>query len=190
MVLMTQIARAFGALLVFTALLGFGYTGVVTLVGTLVWPDQADGSLEERDGEIVGSRLLAQPFTDPGYLWPRPSASGYNADPELDRAARALSYPSNLGPTNPDLIATIEELVEVYGAGVPVDQVTGSGSALDPHLSLAAAQWQAPRIAEARRIDEAAGPQVIDYDVGSAPGLLYVNVLEVNLALDRLTTAG
>ena len=81
MVLVTQIARAFGALAVFTALLGFGYTGAVTLVGTLVWPDQAEGSLAEQDGEIVGSRLLAQPFTDPGYLWPRPSASGQTPTP-------------------------------------------------------------------------------------------------------------
>ncbi len=187
---MIQIARAFGALLLFTALLGFGYTGAVTLVGTLVWPDQAEGSLAERDGEIVGSRLLAQPFTDPGYLWPRPSASGYNADPGLDVADRALSYPSNLGPTNPDLIASIEELVEVHGDGVPVDQVTGSGSALDPHLSLAAARWQVPRIAEARRVDESTVHEVIDDNVLSWPGRLYVNVLEVNLALDSLTTAG
>lgn len=190
MVLVTEIARALGALLVAMVLLGFGYTGVVTVAGTLLWPGQTAGSLTERDGEVVGSRLLAQPFSDPGYLWPRPSASGYNADPELDRAARALSFPSNLGPTNADLIAAIEEQVVVYGVGVPVDLVTGSGSALDPHLSLAAAQWQVARIVEARGIDETAVLAIIDQHVESWPGRQYVNVLEVNIALDRLAATG
>ena len=187
---MTEVARAFAALLVSIVLLGFGYTGVVTLAGTLLWPDEVEGSLVERDGSVVGSRLLAQPFSDPGYLWPRPSASGYNADPGLDRAARALSYPSNLGPTNPDLITAIEEGVAVYGDGVPADLVTGSGSALDPHVSLASAQWQAPRIAEARDIDEAVVLALIEDHVQSWPGRQYVNVLEVNIALDRLASAG
>ncbi len=127
-------------------------------MGTLVWPDQAEGSLVERDGEVVGSRLLAQPFTDPGYLWPRPSASGYNADPELDVSRPGPLLPVQPGSDQPRPASPpIEELVEVYGDGVPVDLVTGSGSALDPHLSLAAARWQVPRIAEARRVDEADG---------------------------------
>lgn len=190
MVVVTEIARALGALLVATVLLGFGYTGVVTVAGTLLWPDQVAGSLAERHGEVVGSRLLAQPFADPGYLWPRPSASGYNANPELDEAARALSFPSNLGPTNPDLIAAIEEQVVLYGEGVPVDLVTGSGSALDPHLSLAAAQWQAARIAAARGVDEEAVLAVIDQHVEAWPGRRYVNVLQVNMALDSLDATG
>jgi potassium-transporting ATPase KdpC subunit len=184
---MKQIARSLGALVLFVALLGFGYTLLTTAIAQLLWPEQAQGSLVEVDGEIVGSRLLAQPFEDPAYFWPRPSASGYNADPELDPTVRSLSYPSNLGPSNPDLIAAIEEGVALYGEGVPVDLVTGSGSALDPHISLAGAHWQAARVAEDRNLEVDEVLRLIDDHVQSWLGRRYVNVLELNLALDQLT---
>jgi K+-transporting ATPase ATPase C chain len=185
---MKQIGRSFLAIAAFIVVLGFGYTLLVTGIANLFWPEQAQGSLIERNGVVVGSRLLAQPFSGEEYFWPRPSASGYNANPELDPAARSLSYPSNLGPTNPDLEAAIRDLVTVYGEGVPVDLVTGSGSALDPHISVAAAQWQAPRVAAARSLDLAQVDDLIDQHIESWIGRRYVNVLELNLALDEMTS--
>ena len=184
---MTQVIRSFAAMAVFILLLGFGYTLAVTGVANLIWPNQASGSLIERDGAIIGSELLAQPFEDVGYFWPRPSASGYNSDSELDVNARSLSYPSNLGPTNPDLTAAIADGVAVHGEGVPVDLVTGSGSALDPHISVAAAHWQVGRIAQARGLDEGEVMALIDQHVESWIGRRYVNVLMLNLALDQIS---
>jgi K+-transporting ATPase ATPase C chain len=183
---MRQIARSLIAMVVFTILLGFGYTFAVTGIAGLVWTDQAGGSLVERDGQTVGSKLLAQPFSGDGNFWPRPSFSGYNADPALDRTARALSYPSNLGPLNPDLRAAIAERVAIYGEGVPVDLVTGSGSSLDPHISVAAARWQAARVGEARNVPEADLYALIDRQTESWLGRRYVNVLLLNLALDEM----
>lgn len=181
---MKEIVRSLVAMVVFILLLGFGYTLVVTGFGRL-WSEQADGSLVERDGVLIGSSLLAQPFAGDDYFWPRTSASGYNANPELDPTARALSYPSNLGPTNPDLTAAIADGVALYGEGVPVDLVTGSGSALDPHISLAAARWQATRVAAGRGVEEGAVLDLIDQHVESWIGRRYVNVLQLNLALDE-----
>ena len=183
---MRQIVRSLVALIVFTVLLGFGYTLAVSGIAALAWPDQAGGSLVERDGEPVGSKLLAQPFSGDGNFWPRPSVSGYNADPALDPTARALSYPSNLGPLNPDLRAAIAERVAIYGEGVPVDLVTGSGSSLDPHISVAAARWQVARVAEARNISEADVHALIDRHIESWLGRRYVNVLMLNLALEEM----
>lgn len=183
---MRQIARSLGAMVVFMVLLGFGYTLLVTGIAGAVWPDQANGSLIERDGGIVGSKLLAQPFGGDGYFWPRPSASGYNANPDLDPTARTMSYPSNLGPLSPDLQAAIADGVATYGVGVPVDLVTGSGSGLDPHLSIAAARWQVPRVAAARGLSESELHALIEQHAEFWIGRRYVNVLLVNLALDQL----
>lgn len=183
---MRQIARSLIALIVFTVLLGFGYTLAVTGIAGLIWPDQAEGSLVERDGEPVGSKLLAQPFSEDGHFWPRPSSSGYNADPGLDPTARSLSYPSNLGPLNPELRTAIAEGVAFYGRGVPVDLVTGSGSSLDPHISVAAARWQAARVARVRNLTEADVLSLIDLHTESWLGRRYVNVLLLNLALDEM----
>jgi K+-transporting ATPase ATPase C chain len=183
---MRQIVRSLIAMVVFTILLGFGYTLAVTGIAGLAWPDQAGGSLVERDGEAVGSKLLAQPFFGDGNFWPRPSFSGYNADTGLDPTARALSYPSNLGPLNPDLRAAIAERVAIYGEGVPVDLVTGSGSSLDPHISVAAARWQVARVAEARNVPEEKLHVLIDSQTESWLGRRYVNVLLLNLALDEM----
>ena len=184
---MKQIIRSLIALAVFTILLGFGYTLAVTGIARLAWPDQARGSLVIRAGETVGSRLLAQPFSGNGYFWPRPSFSGYNADPGLDPTTRVLSYPSNLGPLNPDLEMTIAERVAVHGEGVPVDLVTGSGSSLDPHISVAGARWQVARVAAARNVAEADLHALIDAHTESWLGRRYVNVLLLNLALDEMT---
>jgi K+-transporting ATPase ATPase C chain len=183
---MRQVLRSLAAVLVFTVLLGFGYTLLVTGIAGVIWPHQAGGSLIERDGAIAGSELLAQPFAGDIYFWPRPSASDYNANPQLDPNSRALSFPSNLGPTNPDLVAGIAEGVAFYGDGVPVDLVTGSGSGLDPHISVAAARWQARRVAEARGLSEADVLALIDQHVESWVGRRYVNVLMLNLALDQI----
>lgn len=183
---MRQVVRSLIALIVFTILLGFGYTLAVSGIAAMAWPDQAAGSLVERDGETVGSKLLAQPFSENGNFWPRPSFSGYNADTALDPTARALSYPSNLGPLNPDLRAAIAERVAIYGEGVPVDLVTGSGSSLDPHISVEAARWQAARVAEARNISEADLHGLIDRHIEAWWGRRYVNVLMLNLALEEM----
>lgn len=183
---MRQVGRSLIALIVFTILLGFGYTLAVSGIAAIAWPDQAAGSLVERDGETVGSKLLAQPFSGDGNFWPRPSFSGYNADPALDPTARALSYPSNLGPLNPGLRAAIAERVAIYGEGVPVDLVTGSGSSLDPHISVAAAHWQVARVAEARDASEADLYALIDRLAESWLGRRYINVLMLNLTLDEM----
>lgn len=184
---MTQIARSLAALAAFVFLLGFVYTAAVTGIADALWPAEAQGSLVAVDGKVVGSELLAQPFTDPAYFWPRPSASGFNADPQLEPTDRALAYPSNLGPTNPDLITAIGERVARYGVGVPVDLVTGSGSGLDPHISVASARWQAERVAESRHLDVDAVLEVIETHTESWIDRRYVNVLRLNLALDEMT---
>jgi K+-transporting ATPase ATPase C chain len=183
---MKETLRSVVAILAFTVVLGFGYTYLVTAISGWIWPEHASGSLLERDARVVGSELLAQPFSGPEYFWPRPSASGYNADSELGPSARALSYPSNLGPLNPDLVAAIREGVETYGDGVPIDLVTGSGSGLDPHISRASALWQVERVAHARGLDEDTVRRLIDDHVEAWWGRRYVNVLVLNLALDDL----
>ena len=145
----------------------------------------------ERDGELVGSRLLGQSFSGDGYFHPRPSAAGDGYD-------GASSSASNLGPTNEDLLTAVSERVAAYrelnrlpgDAEVPVDAVTSSGSGLDPHISPENARLQAARIARARGIpaDEISA-LIKDHTHGRALGFLGepgVNVLELNLALDAL----
>ena len=138
-------------LLVMTVVTGFAYTLAVTGVGQLLFGDRAGGSLLERDGQPVGSELIGQSFTSPEFFHPRPSAAGDGYDP-------TISSGSNLGPQNPDLLASVEERIAAYrelnglepDESVPVDAVTASGSGLDPHISVANARLQAPRIAGAR----------------------------------------
>ena len=153
------------------------------------FPDKANGSLVLRDGTVIGSSLLAQPFSGPGYFHPRPSAAGegYNA---------VNSGGSNWGPTSRKLIDTVKERVEQYraenGLGpevpVPADAVTASGSGLDPHISVKNALWQAPRVAKARGMSEAEMQEKVRRCAqGRDLGLLgepRVNVLLLNLALD------
>lgn len=178
----------FVALSIVTGLL---YPGVVTGIARAVFPHEAAGSLIVRDGKVVGSELIGQPFSDPKYFWGRLSATApmpYNA---------AASVGSNLGPTNPALTdaakARIDALREADPGNdkpVPVDLVTASGSGLDPHISPAAAQYQAARVARLRGVPVAKVEALIaantrspGLDVFGEPG---VNVLKLNLALDAM----
>jgi len=176
-------------LVVFTLLTGIVYPIAVTGVATVVFPDAAEGSLVKRDGKVVGSRLIGQPFDDPKYFWSRPSATGpyaYNA---------GSSSGSNLGPLNQALADAVKGRVETLQATgttaqtpVPVDLVTTSGSGLDPHISPAAARYQAPRVAAARQLSLENVQQLVEqYTEPRQLGLLgepRVNVLLLNLALD------
>jgi K+-transporting ATPase ATPase C chain len=187
-----QLLPAFIAVVVFTLLTGVAYPLVVTGVAQVAFDDKADGSLIERDGVVVGSELLGQNFAADVYFWPRPSAAGAAG---YDGAS---SSGSNLGPTNEDLLATVEQRAADYrvanglaeDAAVPVDAVTASGSGLDPHISVANARLQAPRVAEARGIPlDVVLAEVDDHTEGSTLGFLgerAVNVLELNLGLDDL----
>ncbi len=179
---------ALAALALLTVLTGLAYPLAVTALARLVFPDAAAGSLVRRDGRVVGSALVGQAFHDPRYVWGRPSASGYDASASGGR---------NLGPTNPALAEAVAARVAALRAAdpgnpapIPVDLVTASASGLDPHVSPAAARWQAGRVARERGLDPARVLAVIDEHVeGRTFGLLgepRVNVLLLNLALDRL----
>ena len=139
-----------------TALTGAAYPALITGIAQAVFPGQANGSLIVQDGKAVGSRLVGQAFSDPGHFWGRPSATApmsFNA---------ASSGGSNQGPLNPALEDAVKGRIEALKASdpsqtapIPVDLVTASGSGLDPHISVAAAQWQAPRVARLRNLSEA-----------------------------------
>jgi potassium-transporting ATPase KdpC subunit len=175
--------------LVTTLLLGLVYPLVVTGLAQVIFPDQANGSLIRRaDGTVIGSRLIGQPFSSPGYFRSRPSAAGANG---YDAAA---SSGSNLGPTNQKLIDRVKADVaklqtENPGVPVPIDLVTTSGSGLDPQISPAAAEFQVPRVARERRVSEEQIRNVLAaHTLGRQFGFLgepRVNVLELNLDLDR-----
>jgi K+-transporting ATPase ATPase C chain len=185
----TLIRPAAVLLALFTLVTGLLYPLAVTGLAQVVFPAQANGSLIERNGRVVGSALIGQSFDDPSYFWGRPSATSpfpYNA---------AASSGSNLGPSNPALTAAVQTRIAALRAAdpsntapVPADLVTASGSGLDPHISVAAALYQAPRVAHARGLDVAVVGQLVDrYTEGPQLGLLgapRVNVLKLNLALD------
>ena len=180
---------ALTSLLLFTLVTGVAYPLLVTGVAQLVFPSQANGSLIVRDGTVVGSALIGQPFDDPKYFWGRPSATslfGYNA---------AASSGSNLSPTNPAFVSTVQGRVDALRAGdpgtrgpVPADLVTASASGLDPHISPAAALYQVSRVARERKLSPEAVHAIVERHVeGRFLGLLgepRVNVLALNLALD------
>jgi K+-transporting ATPase ATPase C chain len=179
--------------LAFTVLTGLVYPLAVTGLAQALFPYQANGSLIEKKGKVIGSALLGQPFSDPRFFWGRPSATSpfpYNA---------ANSGGSNLGPTNPDLLkrvaADVARLHAARGTGpVPVDLVTSSASGLDPHISPAAALYQVDRVAAARGLDPAAVRRLVEEHVeGRQLGVLgepRVNVLLLNLALDSSPSGG
>jgi K+-transporting ATPase ATPase C chain len=184
-----QLAPAVVAFLAFTLVTGLAYPLVVTGIAQVAFPTPADGSLVERHGRVVGSRLVGQPFAGDRYFHPRPSAAGDGYDAMASSA-------SNLGPTNPALLRAVRQRVGAYrrenglaaGQIVPVDAVTASASGLDPDISVANARLQAARVARARglRVSEVLS-LVGRHTSGRSLGFLgepAVNVLELNLALD------
>jgi K+-transporting ATPase ATPase C chain len=169
-----------------TVLFGVVYPLVVTGLAQAMFPDKANGQLIQQNGKIIGSRIIGQAFSSPGYFRSRPSAAGTGYD-------ATSSGGTNLGPTNKKLIDAVKSAVddahkENPAAPVPIDLVTSSASGLDPHISPAAAEFQVPRIARERGIPEADVRRLVEASTAGRqlgffgePG---VNVLELNLALD------
>jgi K+-transporting ATPase ATPase C chain len=188
----TQLRSALVLFGLLTLLTGVVYPVVVTLVAQGVFPHQANGSVNVRDGKSIGSELLGQPFDDPRHFWSRPSATGptpYNT---------ASSTGSNLGPTNPAHLDAVRDRIEAIRKAhpdqtgpVPVDLVTTSGSGLDPHISPAAAEYQTARVAQARGLGVERVRQLVkEHTEERTFGVLgepRVNVLRLNLALDALS---
>jgi potassium-transporting ATPase KdpC subunit len=176
-----------------TALTGFIYPLIVTGIARIAFPEQAAGSLIVKDGKAIGSRLIGQSFTEPRYFWSRPSATGpypYNA---------SASTGSNQGPLNPALTDAVKARIEALKAAdptntapIPVDLVTASASGLDPHISVAAANYQLERVARARGLTvPTVAALVTKHTEGRLLGFLgepRVNVLQLNLALDEIVT--
>jgi potassium-transporting ATPase KdpC subunit len=182
-----------------TAITGLAYPLAMTGIAGVLFPSQAQGSLIERDGKVVGSSLIGQDFTSEGYFHGRPSAT---TAPDPQDSTKTIPAPynaansggSNLGPTNKALIERVQGDLEKLkqenpSAQVPTDLVTTSGGGLDPHISPEAALFQVPRIAKARNLPEDRVRQLVqEHTEGRFLGLLgepRVNVLELNLALDR-----
>jgi K+-transporting ATPase ATPase C chain len=162
-----------------------GYAAVIWGIGSILTPSTARGSLiTSTDGKVIGSRMIAQKFTKPGYFWPRPSAVDYNA---------SAAGGSNKSPTSEDLSKRAEEIVPLYGATadnpLPPELAAASGAGLDPHISESAARYQAKRVAEARGLPLSDVETIIRTHVFAPGGFLtpdrLVNVLELNLALDQ-----
>lgn len=189
--MLKQIRPAIVSLFLFTLLCGVIYPLLVTGIAQLAFPHQANGSMLNREGKLIGSTLIGQPFDDPRYFWSRPSATTpfpYNA---------ASSTGSSLGPANPALLEAVKARVEAlraadpdHKAAVPVDLVTTSASGLDPDISPAAAEYQVSRVAKARNVDEGRVRQLVaEHTQGRHLGFLgepRINVLELNMALDQM----
>jgi K+-transporting ATPase ATPase C chain len=179
------------SILLLTILTGFIYPVIVTVIAQAIFPDRANGSIITKNGKPVGSALIGQQFDDPKYFWGRLSATSpypYNG---------ALSSGSNLGPNNPALMQAVQSRISAMHAAdpsnpqrIPVDLVTTSGSGLDPHISPAAAEYQAQRVARIRGIDkDMVLALIVAYTDKRQFGILgepTVNVLKLNLALDEL----
>ena len=190
------LGRSAIAVVVLTLVFGVAYPVLFTGFSQLVFSDKADGSMIERDGKILGSKLAAQAFTKPQYFHPRPSATS----PEYNAAATTFA---NLGPTNPDLAKAVRrralailKLERPYNPGltigdIPVDAVTTSASGIDPQISPANAHLQSARVAKVRGLSPERVSQLIDQSTdGRWLGIFgepAVNVLELNLALDQET---
>ncbi|HXF38084.1 MAG TPA: potassium-transporting ATPase subunit KdpC [Blastocatellia bacterium] len=187
--LLRQIYPAIAMTAVLTVLLGIIYPLAVTGLAQVVFPDKAGGSLIEKDGKVIGSRLIGQAFTGPGYFHSRPSAAGLGYD-------ATASGGTNLGPTSQKLfednVKTAADKLRGENPNVliPIDLVTASASGLDPHITPAAAEFQVARVARGRGISEDEIRRLVrEYSEGRQLGILgepRVNVLELNLALDAL----
>jgi len=178
---------AFAMTVVTTVVLGIVYPLVITALAQAFFPDEANGQLVEQHGAIVGSRIIGQAFSSPGYFRPRPSAAGRGYD-------AANSAGSQLGPTNAKLLQAVKANVDAARQEnredpVPIDLVTASASGLDPHISPAAAQFQVARVARERGVPEPHVSRLVKaHTAGRQLGFLgepRVNVLELNLALDE-----
>ncbi len=199
-----QLLPSIISMLLFTLILGVGFPLVITGIAQVAFNDKADGSIVERDGKAVGSELIGQAFVDAKgrpirkYFQSRPSAAlGADGTTEVGYDP-TLSSGSNLGPTNPDLLKEVARRVRAYRrlnglaptVEVPVDAVTASASGLDPDISVANARLQAKRVAETRGLSvERVRALIDDHTSGRTLGVLgekTVNVLELNLALDRV----
>jgi len=179
--------------LVTTMLLGLGYPLAITGLAHLLMPAKASGDLITQNGVLIGSKLIGQPFTGPGYFNSRPSAAGTGYD-------ASNSSGSNLGPTNATLITRVEQSVQSWksreakvgnGSGdVPIDLVTTSGSGLDPDITIAAAEYQVPSVAQTRGLPQDQVEQLVQAHIEPRQfgflGEPRVNVLELNLALDAM----
>ena len=190
--LLQEIKTSLVALVALLVILCGLYPVVVWGIAQIAFPRQANGSLVVRQGQVVGSALIAQNFTSPGYFHPRPSAAGDTGYDAVNSGG------SNLGPLSQKLVAQVKDRIAAYRAEnhltpdvpIPADAVTASGSGLDPHISLKNAALQAPRVATARRINPDRIKRLIDTCTDS-PDLGFlgeprVNVLRLNLALDAL----
>jgi K+-transporting ATPase ATPase C chain len=196
-----QIRPAILLTILLTLITGVAYPAAVTGVGQALFPSQANGSLVYANGKPVGSAIIGQYWTETQYFHGRPSATnnvqGTPAPYSADNSAA-----SNLGPTNATLIKTVQQRIDDLkkenpdvpaGTPIPVDLVTSSGSGLDPDISVAGAYYQIPRIAKARNMTTGAVQRIVDQHVqGRFLGIFgepRVNVLELNLALDGVTTS-
>lgn len=187
----TLIRPALSLFVLLSVVTGLVYPAVVTGIAQLAYPEAANGSLIERNGNFVGSALIGQSFTDPKYFWGRPSATGpmpYNA---------AASSGSNQGPLNPALVEAAKGRAEALHTAdpmnprpIPVELLTTSASGLDPHISPAAAEYQAPRVSQARHLDLRTVQTLIQQHTEDRSLQVFgeprVNVLKLNLALDEL----
>ena len=185
---LSLLRSSIGLTIVSLGLCGFLYSATMTGLGQILFPDQANGSLIELDGKVLGSRLVAQPFTDAKYFQSRPSAVNY--DPMVMAG-------SNLARTNPELTKIIEQRIadiqvkdQVDRGQIPSDLVTASGSGIDPEISLKSAMIQVKRVAEVRHLAEQQVLELIQqYTLKPTFGMLgkeRINVLELNLALDLI----
>ncbi len=194
MKILTQFRTAAFMIILLTITTGLLYPLVVTVLAQLLFPGKANGSIIVKDGKTLGSELIGQPFSDPKYFWGRLSATGpfaYNA---------AASSGSNYGPTNQAYLDGVNKRIQDLKAvdssniqPVPADLATASGSGLDPHISIAAALYQLPRVARIRNLtQDKLRSLVVQYTEGRQLGFLgepRVNVLKLNLALDETQSA-
>lgn len=188
---MKYLRQALVSLVILTLLTGVIYPLFIYGIGKIFFSNQANGSLIEKDGHIIGSSLIGQQFSQAKYFWSRPSATSGNSYNGL------ASGGSNLGPLNPQLVSNVQARTTALESNnpdhkpIPVDLVTASGSGLDPEISLAGAEFQIPRIAQARNVKPEQIQQLInqaaEYPLFGLIGEARVNVLKLNLALDQLS---
>ena len=189
MMLLKHLRTSIIAIVLFTVLTGVLYPFLITGIAQLVFPSKANGSLLKNNGKVFGSELIGQSFSDPKYFWSRPSATGpfaYNA---------GASSGSNYGPINQSYLDGVQKRIQDLRTAdpqnskpIPVDLVTASGSGLDPHISVAAALYQLPRVSRIRDVNQdKLRSLVVQFTEGKQLGFLgepRVNVLKLNLALD------